>query len=904
MKNQVDKTRPDNVTELQRCNAQLQEENTALREEINALRAAHQTNPVNHEARSAAENGYDESQFRFRTIFEQSRLGNKIISSDLRIIKANKTLQEMLGYSEEELIGTRITDYAHSDSQQHWQELQAKLWKQEMPSFHIEANMVRKDGTTRWCSVTTFLFGDHEIMLGYSILEDISQRKALEEKPANLESVLAQNQQAAGVGSFIADLETGMVQCSPILNRIFGFPEGEQCMHRDAFFSVFDAASRERHQQILAKAIAQVGSYASEYKIIVGGLEKWVWEKGEVRKDEEGKWKVLGTVQANDSQTLQLLLGIINGTTSTVTVGKPVRDEQGKIIDFRYVLFNNTAKQHIGASDEDTYMIGKTLTELFPAARHNGNLERYIDAFENNKSYQGIEYFHLREGISHWFSESAYCFGDYIVITLTDITDRKQSEERLRNTEALLIESQKIANIGAFEWAEDMSGGVGSPQFYQILGLDDQAPISRETYSSAIHPEDIPALNEYIANWEKNKGLFQTEYRIIRKDGAIRHVWVRANLVGGKLMGALMDITERKQAEEKLRRSEALLLQSEKIANIGAFDWSADVTSGTGSPQLYKILGFDEPELFLIGDFLQIMHPEDVPRITQYIANWVKTGGVFETEYRIMRKNDGVLRHVWVRGDVVGERLMGYLMDITERVEMERSNKKLAIRNDELDNFVYTASHDLRAPLNSMETLVEYLSQEIGSTKENAKGQLYLEWLNKSIANLKNTLEDLTTVTEIHPGEKKELVNLKTVVEEVQASLYKQIQEAGAVIKVDLSVPFLSIPKKHARSLVFNMLSNALKFRSPERKPVITISSHLEKDKTRLSFADNGIGIKAVNQPKVFMIFKRFNPEIAGRGVGMYLVKRVIDLNGGDIHLESKENVGTTFHVQFPTENF
>ncbi len=449
-----------------------------------------------------------------------------------------------------------------------------------------------------------------------------------------------------------------------------------------------------------------------------------------------------------------------------------------------------------------------------------------------------------------------------------------------------------------------MSGGVGSPQFYQILGLDDQAPISRETYSSAIHPEDIPALNEYIANWEKNKGLFQTEYRIIRKDGAIRHVWVRANLVGGKLMGALMDITERKQAEEKLRRSEALLLQSEKIANIGAFDWSADVTSGTGSPQLYKILGFDEPELFLIGDFLQIMHPEDVPRITQYISNWVKTGGVFETEYRIMRKNDGVLRHVWVRGDVVGERLMGYLMDITERVEMERSNKKLAIRNDELDNFVYTASHDLRAPLNSMETLVEYLSQEIGSTKENAKGQLYLEWLNKSIANLKNTLEDLTTVTEIHPGEKKELVNLKTVVEEVQASLYKQIEEAGAVIKVDLSVPFLSIPKKHARSLVFNMLSNALKFRSPERKPVITISSHLEKDKTRLSFADNGIGIKAVNQPKVFMIFKRFNPEIAGRGVGMYLVKRVIDLNGGDIHLESKENVGTTFHVQFPTENF
>jgi signal transduction histidine kinase len=123
-------------------------------------------------------------------------------------------------------------------------------------------------------------------------------------------------------------------------------------------------------------------------------------------------------------------------------------------------------------------------------------------------------------------------------------------------------------------------------------------------------------------------------------------------------------------------------------------------------------------------------------------------------------------------------------------------------------------------------------------------------------------------------------------------------------VQVKQAVRFLTIPRKHARSLVFNLLSNALKFRSPDWPPVITVSSVLEKDKTRLSFADNGIGIRAANQPKVFMIFKRFNPEVAGRGVGMYLVKRVIDLNGGDIYGESKENVGTTFHVEFPVESF
>jgi PAS domain-containing protein len=183
----------------------------------------------------------------------------------------------------------------------------------------------------------------------------------------------------------------------------------------------------------------------------------------------------------------------------------------------------------------------------------------------------------------------------------------------------------------------------------------------------------------------------------------------------------LEDITDRKQNEGKLRNTEALLLRSEKIANIGAIDWDAEVTSGTGSPQLYRILGIEEPDLFVIGDFLVLLHPEDVPGFRQYVADWVKTGGVFETEYRIIRKNDGAVRHIWVRGNLLGDRLMGYLMYITERVEMERSHKRLALRNDDLDNFVYTASHDLRAPLNNMEALVKYLAEEVPAGGENAK---------------------------------------------------------------------------------------------------------------------------------------------------------------------------------------
>lgn len=648
------------MIDFQKRNAELEQENKELREEIAGLRNTHLKSTSNYEDQLTTGKRYEESQVRFRTIFEQSKLGNKIISPDLKIRKVNKALEEMLGYSEEELIHKKILDFAHPDSAANWLELQKKLWREEMPSFHIEANMLRKDGTTIWCSVTTILFEDNESKLGYTILEDISERIILSTKLANSESMLAQSQQAASIGSFVADFQTGMVECTPGLNQMFGFPEGERFIHKDLFFRTIDAKTLEKHEQILARAIEQSGSYTSEYKIKVAGLEKWVWEKGQVRKDDSGDVTIVGVVQANNSESLVLLHKIINGSTNTVTVGQAVRNEMGNIVDFRYILFNNTAKRYMGAPEDSDEMIGKTLTELFPATRHNGNLERYIETLENNRSYKGLEYLYPHEGLNHWFSESAYCFGECIVISLDDITDRKNKEEAL---------------------------------------------------------------------------------------------------------------------------------------------------------------------------------------------------------------------------------------------------KKLAVRNDELDSFVYTASHDLRSPATNIEMLLEYFFKESQVSQENSKSHLYKNLLNQSLTTLKNTLEDLTTVTEIHPGEKKELVNLKTVVADVEIMLANQIQEAAAQVIVDLSVPFLNIPSKHARSLIFNMLSNALKFRSNDRELIITISSQLKNDRIQLSFSDNGKGIKAADQPKVFMIFKRFNPEVAGRGVGMYLVKRIIDLNNGNIILESKENIGTTFHIDFPIAN-
>jgi two-component system sensor histidine kinase VicK len=162
--------------------AQLEAENKALQEENIHLRASNQLAVRRLEERLAIEDTYKESALRFQTIFEQSILGNKIIADDLRIIKVNKALQTMLGYSEKELVGTKVLEYVHPNHVKPWRELQQNLWKEKIPSFGIETCLRRKDGSSFWCSVTSILFKEGEDTLGYTILKDISERKKVEEK--------------------------------------------------------------------------------------------------------------------------------------------------------------------------------------------------------------------------------------------------------------------------------------------------------------------------------------------------------------------------------------------------------------------------------------------------------------------------------------------------------------------------------------------------------------------------------------------------------------------------------------------------------------------------------------------------------------------------------------------------
>jgi signal transduction histidine kinase len=134
---------------------------------------------------------------------------------------------------------------------------------------------------------------------------------------------------------------------------------------------------------------------------------------------------------------------------------------------------------------------------------------------------------------------------------------------------------------------------------------------------------------------------------------------------------------------------------------------------------------------------------------------------------------------------------------------------------------------------------------------------------------------------------------------DVQLDIADLLAESGAVIRTDFAVPAIHFARKNIRSILYNLLSNAIKYRSPSRRPEVTLSTRREAGQVLLRVEDNGLGIPAGQLPKVFSMFKRFHAHVEGTGIGLYIVKRVMENGGGRIEVASEEGRGTTFTLYF-----
>lgn len=245
--------------------------------------------------------------------------------------------------------------------------------------------------------------------------------------------------------------------------------------------------------------------------------------------------------------------------------------------------------------------------------------------------------------------------------------------------------------------------------------------------------------------------------------------------------------------------------------------------------------------------------------------------------------------------------------EITVRREAEKAlqekNRELKRSNNDLDNFVYCASHDLKAPVFNIEGLLGVLKEELPAADENVKQ--ILRRLDKSVVQINRAVQDLTEVSGIQQDDSAFTVGeaeLEQALQEVELNITEIIERSRATIETDFTAqPVLQIKQKDLKSVFYNLLTNSLKYKYPSRPPHIKIASGIEENFLFLSVTDNGIGIDLRgNEEKLFMLFKRLHDHVEGSGVGLYIVRRIVDNYDGSIAVTSVVGQGTTFTLRFP----
>jgi len=355
-----------------------------------------------------------------------------------------------------------------------------------------------------------------------------------------------------------------------------------------------------------------------------------------------------------------------------------------------------------------------------------------------------------------------------------------------------------------------------------------------------------------------------------------------------------------------------------------------------------ELTGYNPQEL--IGNstlaYGNIIHPDDRPMVWEVVQKALSKQEPFQQEYRI-QSADGVEKWVWEQGaGIITDSgkiqfLEGYITEITDRVQAQFAQqqayeqvlarqaailnltedlrheisvrriaenkqdqlfKELESKNQEMESFVYTISHDLKAPLISLDGFSAALKNEDNLSEQ---GQHYIERIRANTVQMSTLITELLELSRIGRvvGERQE-IDVMALLQDVYDDF--GIDLPGSIIQVQEPLPKIYADRVRLRQVFANLIDNAAKFKNPKRELEIEIGCKVEDGFQQFWVTDNGIGISEEHLERIFEPFQQLDPEVSGVGMGLTLVKKIIDHHGGRIWAESKLGEGTTFFFTLP----
>jgi len=493
-----------------------------------------------------------------------------------------------------------------------------------------------------------------------------------------------------------------------------------------------------------------------------------------------------------------------------------------------------------------------------------------------------------------------------------------------------------IEGIDAIVWEADAvthQFSFVSPQAEKVLGYPVEQWFKEPTFLiDKIHPDDREgAIFSRRRGMEKGED-YQLLYRALTADGRYIRVHESVKLIseptGNKrLRGLMLDITNMVNLEELLRKSESRFRSTFESAGFGIALLDQEGSIIEINPALEQLLGYRETELRALG-FFNLNHPEDLETDLQQFRE-VMNGKIdgYQMEKRFIHR-DG--RSIWVRlsvslvrdGSGAPEYAIGMAEDITERKKSEveiaellaqvkqnaaeletrvaERTAQLEDTNAELKAFAYTVSHDLRAPLRAVQGYAEIIAAESTFSQE---GRDALERILAAARRMDFLIQDLLAYSRLSMQDiVLTPVSLQKVVSDALAHLRLESEGKEFRIEVAQDLPEVQGHSAVLTQVVLNLLSNAIKFMSPNVIPQLQIWAADNGEFHRLFIKDNGIGISAEHQRRIFQIFERLHgTEVyPGTGVGLAIARKGVLRLGGRIGVESELGQGSVFWIDLP----
>ena len=520
-----------------------------------------------------------------------------------------------------------------------------------------------------------------------------------------------------------------------------------------------------------------------------------------------------------------------------------------------------------------------------------------------------------------------------------DVTEQVVARHKIEENEQKLSIVIEASELGIWEYNVTTNVAICSDRCIAILGFKNNPNLDHAALLQNFHPDDLVTRQQAIEEAYKTGVLFYAA-RIILEDGSIKWAEVKGKVFFDtegnpvEMVGTIRDISGDRYIRQQLQeREQKFKLLADSMPQMV---WTADPQGNIYyySKSVFDFTGLSLTEIVDGEGWINIVHPDDRDKNILLWKQSIEKGVDFLIEHRF-RKHDGSYRwqlsravpqkdedgnvQMWVgtSTDIEDQKIFTNKLEnlVLERTnELEQKNIDLEKMNKELQSFAYISSHDLQEPLRKIQT---FASRIIEKENKNLSdfGKDYFYKIQTSANRMQTLIQDLLAYSRTNNNDQKfEVVELRTIITEIIDDLYEELDESGGVITLANSCELSIIPFQF-RQLLHNLISNSIKFARTEAAAVIAIHCNIiesnainqptllpDRKYCHIRYEDNGIGFEQQYSNKIFELFQRLGSKdkYNGTGIGLAIVKKIIDNHNGFIAVTSEVNKGTIFNIYLP----